>query len=100
MSLALYVPGHTILHELTHWDVEVDKATGTCGGPLVIDDYGWNGATVTGTPQTGYGAYNCKLLNKRTDLDPKENADSYVWLAVEAWLANKCPGRPIRDPPP
>ena len=105
MSNNFFVPGHTILHELMHWYAETKKATaqGGCGEPLTVTDYGTDvGATqtATGIPTDGYGAYNCKKLNDRPDLDPKRNADSYAWLAMEAWLANKCPGHTILDPLP
>lgn len=103
MEPRLKTLGFVILHELTHWTAETQKATGSEEFPAMINDYGADGlkfANVPGDPSNGYGARNSYKLNLRSDLDSSLNADSYAWMAMEAWLKWKCPNKDIKNPPP
>lgn len=98
MSVLMEVPALTVMHELMHWTDETMAAGGKRihdYGEVLPDGSQW---LLPGEPTTGYGAWRCWQLNLRGDVDTTLNADSYTWLAMEAWLAWKCPGRPIQDP--
>ena len=95
-----------LLHELTHWNAETKRATSNEPSPIIIGDYGWakgKSLDLPDQPKNGYGAFNAWKLNLREDIDRTDsslNADSYAAMAMEAYLATKCPDIQFLDPIP
>lgn len=103
MEMRLKTIAFVILHELCHWAAQTKKATGDEQFPVEIGDYGNNAGVWTkpqGEPKNGYGPYHCWTMNERPDLDTTKNADSYAWMAMEAFVATKCPDKTMNNPPP
>ena len=83
--------GSVMLHELTHWNAITLKAAPQI--PLRVGDYGiaLGGVRVPndGMPPDGYGPYNAMMLNRNrgrgwgTDKQPYQNADNFMWFALE-----------------
>lgn len=89
-TVAMFTSGATFLHEWLHYD---DIAAHANGGVKIIDRKICDAAWV-------YGPYKSMLYSKPpfTKTSARDNDDNFRWMAVEAFLMNKCPG--YRPQPP
>lgn len=83
MNWNMASPGSSFLHEWMHYD----SITLSANGDLAIRD---NWAIIDNEEHSVYGPYSTKKYLELRRTTARDNADNFVWYAIEAFWSQKC----------
>jgi hypothetical protein len=76
--------GHVLLHEYTHWETLMSPVVRTPFNILAATDVKGKDKKVA------YSPFNVRKLREEDKDLARRNADSYAWLATEAYWTQHC----------